>query len=94
MAIAGKVAPAIRRELRRLAERDADLAASALAATALTLAKELDDPENSATSKSMCAKALNETMEKLLALAPVEEEKDGLDELTSRREQRRGGTAA
>jgi pyruvate/2-oxoglutarate dehydrogenase complex dihydrolipoamide acyltransferase (E2) component len=58
---------------------------SALAASALALARELDNPENSATSKSMCAKALIETMDRLRAQAPPKKENDRLDELAARR---------
>lgn len=71
-----------------------DLGTSALAATALVLARELDNPGNSATSKSMCARALNETLDKLRALAPSRDEEDRLDELSSRRSSRLAGKAA
>jgi hypothetical protein len=69
-----------------------ELAESSLAATALALAFELDHPGNSATSKSMCARALNETMAKIRELAPPADEQDGVDELVdARREAARGG---
>lgn len=68
------------------------LTGSPLAATALVLAGELDDPNNSATSKSMCARALTETLDKLRALAPDEKPKvSKLDELRQRRDQRSAG---
>lgn len=80
---------AVEQDIEELRARAPELAESGLAATALALAYELDHPGNSATSKSMCARALNETMEKLRALAPPAEEPDAVDELTRRREERR-----
>lgn len=67
--------------------------ASALAATALALARELDKPKNSATSKSMCAKALVDVLRELRASAPVRVEADGVTDLNERRERRRAGVA-
>jgi hypothetical protein len=91
------VVDAVARELAALRERAPDLADSAIAASAAALARELDDPENSATSKSMCAKALADAMTKLREWAPPIEKKDGLDELRTRRTARRraaGGAAS
>lgn len=80
---------AVEGELDRL---DEDLSASALAALALRMAYELDDPWNSATSKSQCGKTLLEALEQLRELADDgEEEGDGLDELSARRSERRAG---
>lgn len=81
-------------ELARLRERDPELASSAVAAGALAMAMELDDPGNSATSKSMCMKALMDAMDHLRALSPVVEEADGLDEIAARRARRLGGAGA
>jgi hypothetical protein len=67
---------------------------SSLAAAALVLAAELDKPDNSATSKSMCAQALLKTMEHLRSLAPPRDEEDQVDDLSSRRAQRLAGGAA
>lgn len=78
------VVAAVERDLAELAKRDKALASSAMAAAALALARELD-AKNSATSKSMCARALTETLEKLRALAPDEEAHDQLDSLAARR---------
>jgi hypothetical protein len=64
-----------------------------MAATALALAVELDGP-TSATSKSMCAKALVDVMRELRALAPAEKENDGLDDLAARRRKRIAGESA
>jgi hypothetical protein len=81
--------------LAAIATRDAALAASAGAMAALSLARELDDRANSATSKSMCAKALVETLAELRKRAPAEkQEKSRVDELRERRAKRQGRTAA
>jgi hypothetical protein len=66
-----------------------DLPGSALAETALALARELDSGKNSATSKSMCARALLDTMAQLRELAPPREDQDDVDQLAARRERRR-----
>lgn len=84
---------AVIQDLEELAERDPKLARSTHAATAVALARELDR-ENSATSKSMCAKALNETMDRLRELAPPEQTKDVVDEVGEARKKRRAGKAA
>lgn len=83
----GGVEAATRRDLKRLPD---DLAESSLAESALALARELDDPENSATSKSMCAKAHLEVMTRLRELAPPEERKGQLHALKSGRADRLG----
>ena len=84
------VVGAVERDLAELARRLPGLDESAEAATALALARELDD-ENSATSKSMCARALNETMALLRASVPIEEPADdALDILTAEVRRARG----
>lgn len=65
-----------------------EVAGSGLAAAALELARQLDG-ENSATSKSMCARSLVELMREIRALAPDAEEVDRIDDLASRRAGRR-----
>jgi hypothetical protein len=85
------VEAAVERDLEALGSRAAE---SGLAATALALAREMDSPKNGGTSKSMIAKALNETMAELRALAPPKQEADGLDDLTKRREARRSASTA
>jgi hypothetical protein len=89
-----KVVDAVRRDLESLARRDEALASGALAMSALALARSIDHLKTSATARSMCARALTETMEKLLALAPAEREEDGIDDLTARRAERRAGSSA
>lgn len=83
------VETAVRKELESFGERTPP----ALAASAVRLAKEMDDPENSATSKSMCSKALLETMKTLRELAPPPARKDAVDELSDRRRACRSGGA-
>lgn len=65
-----------------------------LAATARELARRLDDGEASATSKSMCAKALADTVAQLRALVPAKQEPDAVDQLQARRQTRRARKAA
>lgn len=83
------VTDALDAELAELAKRAPALAESALAASARVLARELDKERNSATSKSMCQKALSETLDRLRELAPAKDEKDTLDDLSARRAARR-----
>ena len=78
------------RDLAEIAKRDSDVAESALAATAVRMALELEHPFNSATSKAQCAKELRRTMDRLLELAPPGEDGEGaLDELKRRLAKRR-----
>lgn len=88
VALPRRVIQAVENDIAEIGRRAPALVKTGLAATALALAYELDHPGNSATSKSMCAKALNETTEKLIALAPAEAAKDGLDELAAKRTER------
>jgi len=87
------VLAAVKRDLADIAKRDPRLAKSGLAASALALAIQLD-AANSATSKSMCAKALNDTLDRLRELAPPAKEADSLDELQARRAARKGDAKA
>jgi hypothetical protein len=85
----GEVEEAVRRDLEDIASRDADLARSTPAALAVCLARELDSAGNSATSKSMNAKALIDAYRLLRDIAPEKETKDSIDELAKARERRR-----
>ena len=69
---------------RELEELGSD---GALAATALAMAREIDG-ENSATSKSMCAKVLMDVLGQIRALAPPKKQEDRVDEIAKRREKR------
>lgn len=82
------VAEAVRRELEKLGENHPGLASSALAMSVLAMAREIDDPDNSATSKSMCQARLQDALDRLHELIPPEEEGDALDELSARRADR------
>lgn len=82
----GSVEKAVRGDLKRLG--DDELASSGLAELALALAREVDKPGNSATSKSMCARVLNDALARLVELAPDDLEVSPLDEIRARREQR------
>lgn len=86
------VVDAVTADLKELAKRDPRLARSTHAASALALARELDD-NNSATSKSMCARALNETMDRLRELAPPLVQKDGVSDIEDQRKKRRAREA-
>lgn len=76
------VVAAVKRDLAGLG--DPDLERSGLAASALALARELDKPTNSATSKAACARALREALDRLRDLAPMAPGRDGVDELRER----------
>jgi hypothetical protein len=82
------VKAAVERDLNEIRNRDPALAKSGLAATALALATRIDDPANSATSISMCSRALRETLDRLRELAPEAAEQDRLDDLGARRTER------
>lgn len=84
-----RVVAAVEKELAALRKRDKDLADSATAAGALAMAFELDNPHNSATSKSMCRKQLAEALEELRDRAPAEKKGDSVDDLADRRKERR-----
>src|ERR1017187_1307213 len=86
----GEATRAVERDLARIPE---ELADSALAAACLAMARELDSPINSATSKSMCAKALLDILNRLHELIPADEERDDLDDLATRRAARLAGGA-
>jgi hypothetical protein len=87
------VVEAVRRDLERIAALAPELAESTEAATALSLAAEMDS-DTSATSKSMCARALADLMASLRDLTPEEKKESGVDDLKSRRAARLAGLAA
>ena len=94
------VIEAAERDVALIRKRDAKLGKSALAATAIALAYEiehapeghvpLEHPYNSATSKSMCSREIRETIDRLRELAPEDEEADQLDSLAAQRAARIG----
>lgn len=85
---------AVAADLAELRKRDPGVADSALGASAMALALEMSNPHNSATSKSMCAKVLIDTMERLRELAPPAAADDRIDEVNKKREQRRRRNAS
>lgn len=85
------VVDAVERDLAAIAERDAELAESALAAVARSLAADVDDRSNSATQRAGAARALADTLVQLRALAPSARGGDRLDELSAQRNKRRAG---
>lgn len=87
----GPVVVAVRRDLKAMPD---DVAKSALAASALALAAEIDEASNSATSKSMCAKALHDALDRLREIAPPKQEETDLDRARKRRADRLARLAA
>lgn len=88
------VVEAAERDVDSIRDRDRELGDSALAASAVALAFEIEHPYNSATSKSMCAREMRDTLDRLRELAPEQEQDaDGLDELAKERARRRAGSA-
>ena len=79
------VVAAVEHDLAALAKREPSIPSTALAASALELARQLDDPDNSATSKSMCSRALTEALDRLEEMAPPKREGDRLDKLRNSR---------
>lgn len=82
------VLDAVTRDLASVGKRKPELADGTLAATAMALAAEIDDPTNSATSKSMCAARLVEVMQHIRELAPDAREENPLDEIRARRDRK------
>lgn len=84
------VAAAVRRDLDAIAERDAALAESGLALSALALAARMDDSSTSPTAVAACSRSLHEILDRLRELVPAEQESDALDELARARAARVG----
>ncbi len=91
------VEEAIQLDLKDLEQISPGLSKTGLAATALTLARELDSESNSATAKGNCARALNATVHQLVLHAGLvlseDNEGDTLDALRARRSARIEGRA-
>jgi hypothetical protein len=66
------------------------LAGTALAASALDMARILDDPATNPTPRSMLHAQLRMTLTELAKLAPEEDANDGIDEVKRKRDERRG----
>ena len=77
---------AVRAELVKLDKTVGGASKSAVAATAVALAKKLDDPETSASAAATCGRVMLGALEQLRAMAPPkDEEADGLDAIRNRR---------
>ncbi len=81
------------REIKAIRDRDKPLAEFALAASAVALAREIENPYNSATSKSMCAREMRDTLDRLRELVPPERQEDAIDRLARKRTRRRSRSA-
>jgi hypothetical protein len=79
-------------DLALIREVDPTLADSAIAATAVRMAYELEDPYNSATSKAQCAKALAECMGRLWDQVPEKPKEDVVARIQAERASRRAAT--
>jgi hypothetical protein len=88
------VADAVDRDLAAIRKRAPELADSALAALALSLAREIDDADNSATAKAACGRTMHEALATLRALTPAEEAKDKVSDIGRKRAQRRRARGA
>lgn len=67
-----------------------DLAGTALAASALDMARALDDPDVNPTPRSMLHAQLRLTLVELEKLAPEQDSNDAVDEIAKKRRERRG----
>jgi hypothetical protein len=83
----GPVGRAVQRDLMVFRRLKPELLGDTLKATAMAMAKEIDEPDNSATSKATCARALAEMLEHLRSLLPEKkpDTSDGIDDLSKRR---------
>ena len=91
---ASAVLQGVNRNLREMEKRQSGVSRSALAEAARELAREMGDPDNSATSKALAARALMELLESLdSSLPPAEKEADSIDQVAAARERRRSGAA-
>jgi hypothetical protein len=78
---------AVERELDQV-----DAAGSALGATALSLARKMDDPQTGSTSASMVAKSLTDVLREIRLLKPPKAREDELDRIRKRRDSRRAAS--
>ena len=96
------VSASLQRDLDEIAKVDEALATGTLAASAMSLARTMDQPATSAAGRSQCARALNEIMGRLRALAAGTDQPpdaagpagDALDDLAAARARRRAAAAS
>jgi hypothetical protein len=86
----GLVEKATVREIKQLPD---DLAESGLAASAITMARLVDDNASSTTSRTMAQNRLAEALRELRSLAPPKQEANPVDDLAARRAARVAGSA-
>lgn len=86
------VVDAVQRDLDQIKRRDPRLAESALAASALALAADLDNPRTTANARAQAAKVLLETLDRLRMLVPPAEQEDAVDDLSAKRAARRAAS--
>jgi hypothetical protein len=79
------IVAAVERDLKRWG-----LAGTALAASALDMARILDDPATNPTPRSMLHAQLRMTLTELAKIAPPEAANDGIDEVKRKRDERLG----
>lgn len=90
------VRESIEREIDEIRRLDPRLADGPYAEMALALADEMDGDRNKGMTKATVGTELRQTLNRLYELIPEDQEKDAVDELRTRREQRRsaGGAGA
>jgi hypothetical protein len=82
------VARAVEKDLAEIRKRDPDLADSGLAASALALARGIDEGASLAM-RSMATKELRENLDRIRELAPKQKREDSIDRLAQQRAKRR-----
>lgn len=93
------VAAALQRDLDEIAKSDPALATGTMAASAMSLARTMDEPATSAAGRSQCARALSEITRALAALAKPSDDGsvsagDPIDDLAARRDRRRAAASS
>lgn len=78
------VLEATRRDLAAIGRRQKTLATGGLAASALALARTLDDSETAPAARAACAKTLAEILAQLREQAPPAQVRDRVDSLQRR----------
>lgn len=82
------VVEALERDLTEWGKVNPVVPVCAMAALALRLASDLDNPRTSANAASMVSNALKDALKELAAMVPESAGKDSIDELAEQRRQR------
>jgi hypothetical protein len=93
-AVVMSVRESIEHEIEAIRRLDPRLADGPYAQIALALADEMDGDRNKGMTKAAVGTELRQTLNRLYELIPEDQEKDAVDELRNRRENRRAGGAA